>query len=1101
MRLLPAIAGAMALATGVAAAQAPATGATAIDSVTLAGMPWRQVGPANMGGRVTDVEGIPSPSRTFYVAAAAGGIWKTRNAGTTFQPVFYDQRVASMGDIAIAPSDTNTVYAGSGEEDSRNSISPGGGVFKTTDGGKTWQSIGLEKTEQIGRIVVHPTDPNTAYVAAVGAVWRSNPERGLYKTTDGGKSWKQIKFVSDRAGFVDVVMDPRDPNVLYASSWERVRGPYFLKSGGPGSALWKTTDAGATWTEIEGGGFPETMKGRIGLALAPSNPDIVYALVEADSAKGEKELKNGLYRSDDAGRNWRMISDNNVRPFYYSQVRVHPTDPDHVWWSSTPVSFSRDAGKTVGNATVGIHVDHHAMWIDPNDPAHIVVGDDGGVSQSWDGGGSWDFMNQMALGQFYEVSYDMAVPYRVCGGLQDNGSWCGPSRRRGGELGNAFWFTFSGGDGFYTAQDPDDPNILYGESQGGRMSRVNYATGERTPLGTPSWRRRYQQLEDSVLIARGDTTTPETGATKRRVAAFRAMQKADSSALDMRFNWNTPFFLSPHNPSVFYAAGNRVLKSIHRGDDLYPISPDLSKQDAAKIRISTTTTGGITNDATGAETYGTVTTLAESYVRPGLLYAGTDDGNVWLTRNDGAEWENLTGRFPGLPADAYVVRIEPSHADSATFYVAFDNHRVGDFAPYLYVSTDYGRTFRPIVDGLPTGGADFLHVVREDPTNPDLLYVGTDVGVHVSLDRGAHWQRFMTGLPTVPVHDLKIHPRDHELIAATHGRSIWIADVLPLQQLADSIRARPAHLFAPKIAFQYGSPPALGEDPGHKVYAVNPPPYGAELTYRVAPGAGRTAAAAAGGAADEGGAQPSDSARAARRARMAAGGNGAPAGGRGATGGRGGAPGAGAQLVITDVGGDTLETLAAPMTPGIHRVYWSFRGKPAPAPELSPSQKRDSIQTARKTQALFDSLATTGLPRAMLDKVQRDMLGGGGFRFGGGGGSPDYGEMEFKERPGETTPRAERRAGTPAPARAPGAEITEAEVRTEVLAAMRASGIGRGGFRSGGGAGMVETGDYLVTLVVDGKPVGRQVLRVERVAGFNGEAINTQFEDENDREP
>ncbi len=1094
VRLLPAMAGALALATGAAAAQAPATGATTIDSATLAGMPWRQVGPANMGGRVTDVEGIPFPSRTFYVAAAAGGIWKTQNAGTTFQPVFYNERVISMGDIAIAPSDTNTLYAGSGEEDSRNSISPGGGIFKTTDGGRTWQSIGLEKTETIGRIVIHPTDPNIVYVAALGATWRSNPERGLYKTVDGGRNWKLIKFVSDKAGFVDVAMDPRDPNVLYASSWERVRGPYFLRSGGPGSALWKTTDGGATWTEIKGGGFPETMKGRIGLALAPSNPDIVYALVEADSARGEKTLQNGLYRSDDAGRNWRKISNRNVRPFYYSQVRVDPRDPDHVFWSSTPVSYTRDGGKTVGNATVGIHVDHHAMWIDPNEPSHIIVGDDGGVSQSWDGGGSWDFMNQMALGQFYEVSFDMAVPYRVCGGLQDNGSWCGPSRRRNGELGNAFWFTFSGGDGFYTAQDPTDPNILYGESQGGRMSRVNYATGERTSLSTPTWRQRYQQLEDSVLIARGDTTAPQSNDTRRRIAEFRATQKADSIALDMRFNWNTPFFLSPHNPSVFYAAGNRVLKSINRGEDLYPISPDLSRQDMAKIRISTTTTGGITNDATGAETYGTVTTLAESYVRPGLLYAGTDDGNVWLTRNDGAQWENLTDRFPGLPANTYVVRIEPSWADSATFYVAFDNHRVGDLEPYLYVTTDYGRTFRSIVNNLPRGGVDFLHVVREDPTNPNLLYVGTDVGAYVSLDRGGHWQRFMTGLPTVPVHDLKIHPRDHELIAATHGRSIWIADVLPLQQLADSIMNKPVHLFAPKIAFQYGAPPALGEDAGHKVYAVNPPPYGAELTYRVAAGAGR-------GAVADGNADSSGSGMAAS--------SGPPAGGRGAGAGRRaaggrGAPGAGAQLIITDVAGDTLETLSAVMTPGIHRVYWSFRGKTPPAPALSPSQKRDSIVTERRTQAMFDSLAATGMPRAMLDKVQQELSGGGGgFRFGGGGGNPDYGELAFKERPGETPARPEPVAATPSAARAAGAEMTEAEVRTEVFAAMRASGIGRGGgFRFGGGQNLVETGDYLVTLVVNGRPVGHQVLRVERVAGFNGEAITTQFNDDDEgREP
>jgi hypothetical protein len=617
-------------------------------------------------------------------------------------------------------------------------------------------------------------------------------------------------------------------------------------------------------------------------------------------------------------------------------------------------------------------------------------------------------------------------------------------------------------------------------------------------LGTPSWRDAYQQLEDSILVARGDTTRPASAEATKRIADLRRRQTADSAASDMRFNWNTPFLLSPHNSRVFYAAGNRVLKSTNRGEDLVPISPDLSKQEWEKIRLSRTTTGGITNDATGAETYGTVTALAESYKRPGLLFAGTDDGNVWMTRNDGATWDNLTTRFPGLPSHAYVARIEPSYADTSVFYVAFDNHRVGDFKPYLYMSTDMGRTFRSISSGLPSDGVDFLHVVREDPYNPNLLYVGTDVGVHVSLDRGRSWQRFMTDLPTVPVHDLKIHPRERELIAATHGRSIWIADVLPLQQLADSIMGKPAHLFAPKIAYQHGQSPLEGQDAGHKVYAVSGPPFGAEITYRIAPrAAGATTsngAAAAGGASAGNGNGGNGSAQPAQPQR-----------------------GGGARLVIQDVAGDTLATLTGPASPGVHRVYWNFMGKRPPAPALSPSQLRDSIVAARGVQRIVDSMVTAGYPRPMLERIQQQMASGGGFGGGGGrggaGGGSAYGEVPWQPRPGETPARPVTLAGAqPAAAAQPRAagEMSEAEVRTELQNALRASGAlrgGRGGF-GGGGAAPVPAGDYLVTLVVNGQSQ-RQVLRVERVAGLSDEAVLTMVleemglldEEEHDREP
>ncbi len=1098
--LITPVAGAQSSASSTTAAAPSASSSpsstTTLDSATLAGFRWRSVGPANMGGRIADIAGIPSPSKTFYVAAAGGGIWKTTNAGTSFQPIFDHERVISMGSLAIAPSDTNQVWAGTGEQNSRNSMSPGGGIYKSTDGGKTWKLMGLVETQQIGRIVVHPTDPNVVYVAALGHAWGPNKERGLYKTTDGGQSWQLIKFISDKAGVVDVAMDPSDPKTLYASSYERVRGPWFLRSGGPGSALWKTTDAGATWTKIQGAGWPTTTLGRIGLAIARSNPKVVYAMVEADSSAnptGKKgvgkaqTLQNGLYRTTDAGSTWTKMNDKDVRPFYYSQVRADPKNPDRVYWSSTPFQFSDDGGKTVRGGTIGIHVDHHAMWIDPNDAEHFVVGDDGGVSQTWDRGGNYDFMNHFPIGQFYEVSYDMSIPYRVCGGLQDNGSWCGPSRKKSGVITNADWFTVGGGDGFYTAQDPTNPNTIYAESQGGNIQRLNAATGESAFLTRPGWASRYQQFEDSVIIARGDTTKPEVGETKKRVAELRARQHADSAELDIRFNWNTPYFLSPHSPTTFYAAGNRVLKSTNRGDNIYPISPDLSTHDIPKVRYSIDSTGGITLDATGAETYGTVTALAESPIRPGLLYAGTDDGNVWLSRNDGATWENLTGRFPGVPPRTYVVRIEPSHFDSATFYVAFDKHRENDFAPYLYVSTDYGKSFRSIVNDLPKGSTDFLHVIREDPVNRDLLFVGSDLGAYASLDRGAHWQKFMTGLPTVPVHDLKIHPRDHELIAATHGRSIWIVDIAALEQMNDSVMKQVAYLFAPKTAYEYGEFPSGEGSPGHKTFESASAPYGAEITYRLTSGSPRTPA----------------------------------------------------KILITGAKGDTVATLNGAGGPGLHRAMWDFRGRPPKPGPLSPAAKRDSMVNARKMQVVFDSLEKANVaPKAVLERIRSSIASGGGLadlfrgRRGGGGA--------FQSRPGEgpvpRAPGAGPRRDTTAVARAGGdttkrspsdtamamrrdtamgarrdtalamrrdttlamrrdtlragaaggeAPPIDQDLLGEVFTALRASGaLGRGfGFGGRNAAPLVGSGDYLVTLTVDGKTM-QQVLRVERANGI-----------------
>ncbi len=1066
---------------GVAALMAlPAVGslgAQALDSAAIAGLPWRTVGPANFMGRLSDVVGIPSPSKTLFVAAAAGGIWKTTNNGITWRPVFDDKRVISMGMLAIAPSDTQQVWAGTGEPNSRNSIEPGGGIYKSTDGGITWTLKGLEKTEAIGRIAVHPTNPNIVFVAALGATWRANPDRGLYKTTDGGTTWQLVKFVSDKAGFVDVMIHPTNPDIVFATSWERMRTPYSLKSGGPGSALWKSTDGGATWSEITGGGFPDGYKGRLTVDINKANPNVLYMMVEASEAKsgpivGERNPKrNGLYKSTDGGRTWAQMNNINVRPFYYSQVRSDPKNPDRVYFSSTQLQLSEDGGKTSRNAAQQVHVDDHGIWIDPNDPERWALANDGGIALTFDAGGNFLQLQNLPIAQFYEVAYDMAVPYNICGGAQDNGTWCGPSKRRSPTTSLGYWYTIAGGDGFYAAMDPTDPNIVYGESQGGNVSRVNLQTGERMGFAKPSWQPAHKQWEDSIAIIRGNPLTAVTKAQNRAMDALRVQQRRDSVDLSLRYNWNAPFFISPHNPAVIYFAGNRVLKSVKRGEELRIISPDLSKQLAAKLDTALRLTGGITLDATGAETYGTVVALEESPVRPGLLYAGTDDGNVWKSSNDGTTWENLAPRIPGLPNDGevYVTRIEASAFDTNTVYVAFDNHRWGDFRPHLFVSNDGGKSFRSIAGNLPSDGpGDFLHVVREDPHNRDLLYVGTSIGVFVSLDRGASWLRFMANLPSVPVYDLQIHPRDRELIAATHGRGFWIVDVSPLQQMTAAVAAKPVHLFTPRTGFQWGESPlrgASGNGNAHGFFVTQNPAYGAAISYRItAPGS------------------PT------------------------------------ARISIVNVAGDTVATLSGPGTPGLHTVTWGYNVMSTPGPRamLSPSEKRDSILRATRMPQVLDSLAKAKYDSTALS-LARTLLnppaGGAAFSGRGGGGRGTQGACErpltqwesFCARPAESAPP---RAGAPAGG---GDQVGQLQARAAQLQSAGSNpavqkvfaliglpvpaGGGRGGFGGFGDGGTAATGDFNVVLRV-GPTVLTTTLRVENVGGVSAGASVGAPEDE-----
>jgi photosystem II stability/assembly factor-like uncharacterized protein len=1051
-RILSALAGAALLFAG-----APVRAQT-IDSASIAGMRWRELGPANFEGRMSDVVGIPSPSKTLFVAAAGGGIWKTTNNGVTWRPVFDDKRVISMGMLAIAPSDTMQVWAGTGEPNSRNTIEAGAGVYKSTDGGITWKFMGLEKTQHIGRIVVNPRDPNTVYVAALGAAWKSSPERGLYKTTDGGVTWKLVKFISDKAGFVDVALDPRDPNIVYAAAWERFRTPYSLHSGGPGSGLWKSTDAGATWTEIKGGGFPEGAKGRIGLAISLSDPNYIYAEVEAAAPSKDGSFVpsrtpagTGLYRSTDAGKTWTRTNTADTRPFYYSQVRVDPKNRDRVYFSSTQIQVSDDGGTTARPAAQQVHVDDHGMWIDPNDPERFAIANDGGMSITFDRGGNFIQTTNLPIGQFYEITYDYSVPYNVCSGAQDNGAWCGPSRRKQGGTPNAYWFTISGGDGFYTAMDPTDPNIVYGESQGGNASRLNLKTGERMNFVKPSWQARYKEWEDSMAIVRGDPLRPETKEMAKTLAGMRAQQKQDSVDLNLRFNWNSPYFISPHNPAVIYFAGNRVLKSMQRGENFQLISPDLSKKEWAKIDTSLVWTGGITIDATQAETFGTVVALSESYVKPGLLFAGTDDGNVWKSPNDGATWESLNGRFPGLPNNSWVSRIEPSHFDTLTFYVTFEDHRVNDFTPYIYATNDGGKTFRSIVNDLPKDGvADFVHVIREDPSNRDLLFVGTSLSVYASIDRGAHWTKFASNLPSVAVYDLKIHPRDHELMAATHGRSLWAVDVVPIEQMSARTLAASATLFAPKTALQYGEGPTLsstGNGNAQMYFSVPSPPYGAELSYRL--GAGSSG---------------------------------------------------GVRLHISDVGGDTIATLNGPGGAGVHTVFWNYQGTHRVVPVvamLSPSERRDSILKAVRAPMVLDSLTKAGFDPAAVSRVRQLLAGGGapgggrGGRGGGGGGGRGAASCDhpltmwesFCARPGEGEAAAAGGGGGRG-ANAEPANVLKIYTLIGIPAPLGGGrgGGGRGGADAAPGAFTAGAGDYLVTMSV-GSQTYKQVLHVEHVSG------------------
>jgi photosystem II stability/assembly factor-like uncharacterized protein len=747
-----------------------------IDSI-LDDLPWRNIGPAIMGGRIDDFAVVESNPHIIYAATASAGIWKTTNNGVTWRPLFDDQPVSSVGDIAVAATDPSIVWAGTGEPANRQSSSWGNGIYKSTDGGESWQPVGLEDTHHIGRVLIHPKNPDIVYVAALGHLWGPNEERGVFKTTDGGRTWTKTIFINEDTGFIDLAMDPESPDTLYAAAYQRRRRAFGFNGGGPESGIYKTIDGGETWRRLAKG-LPEGDTGRIGLDIYRKDPRIVYALVE--------NKDGGTFRSENKGETWTKMSDTNPRPMYYSQVRIDPLNDQRIWVLGAPMYTSDDGGKTFTTERVTrIHGDYHALWINPTDSNHMVLGSDGGIHYSYDRGLTWDFVNSLALGQFYEIGYDMATPYNVYGGLQDNGSWGGPVRTRYEQgITNEDWFRVGGGDGFYTQIDPNDPTTVYVESQNGNLRRLDLKSLETKGI-------RPEPEEDEPPY---------------------------------RFDWNSPILISPHDSKTVYYGGNRLFRSTNRGDE-WTRSADLTKNlDRDEMPIM----GVMLDDETlsrndGISTFGQITVISESPLRAGVVYVGTDDGNLQVTRDGGETWSNVAANLNGVPERTYVTRVVASAHAEGRVYATLDGHRNDDFRTYALRSDDFGASWRSITEGIPEGHT--LNVVREHPRNESLLFAGGEFGAYVSFDGGGGWHELSGSIPRVPVDDIAIHPRENDLILGTHGRSIWVLDdMTPLEELSEDVLSAELHVFPIREAVSYRIYRHKGNT-GHKMFlAENPPP-------------------------------------------------------------------------------------------------------------------------------------------------------------------------------------------------------------------------------------------------------------------------------------
>ena len=786
----------------------------------------REVGPAFMGGRTVDFAVYEEDPAIFYAATASGGLLKTVNGGNSWENVFDRQTTVSIGDVAINPTDPNVVWVGTGEANSRQSSSWGDGIYKSTDGGGTWQHMGLRESHHIGRIIVNPQDTDIVYVAALGHLWGPNPERGVFMTIDGGQSWQHVLSFNEDTGAVDLAMDPANPKTLYAAVYQRRRSGWGFNGGGPHGGIYKTVDGGRTWRKLTNG-LPEGPTGRIGLDIYRGNSNVVYATVQNE--------EGGVFRSEDKGETWTKMNSLNPRPMYYSQIRIDPNDDKRIYVLGGQLSVSDDAGKTFYEGDPEVHSDHHALWINPRNSRHLIDGNDGGIWVSRDRSQSWEHLNNYAMGQFYHVTVDMQQPYRIYGGMQDNATWGGPSAVRDRQgIANEHWNQMLSCDGMYVTVDPSDGRTVYTNCQNGRIVRHDRGTGER-----------------------------------------KAIQPQPASEEDtLRWNWNTPIVVSHHDPTTLFTGANRLYKSTDRGHSWTSISEDLTGQaDPDELTLMGVRGEDITlskND--GVSSFGNTTALAESPRRAGLIYVGTDDGKVHVTRDGGGTWTELTGRISGAPEMIYVSRLRPSVFNEGTVYASFDGHRSDDFRPYVFVSTDYGDSWRSIASNLPTGS---VYVIEEDPKNPDLLYVGTEFGLFASIDRGSSWTRWKN-LPTVAVYDLVVHPRDNDLVLGTHGRSLIVYDdISPLQQLNDAVLASSSHLFDMQPGTQF-IPNENGWFLGGRSYRAENPELGTYVHYYLR--------------------EPvSDD----------------------------------VEITIRDAAGKVVRELKGPKDAGIHRVVWDLRAEPS----------------------------------------------------------------------------------------------------------------------------------------------------------------------------
>ncbi len=718
----------------------------------------RQIGPAVMSGRISSIDAELKNPEVIYVGSAGGGVWKSNSGGSVFTPIFEDH-CQVIGKVTIDQNNPKTVWVGTGEPWVRNSVSPGDGIYKTLDGGTTWMHMGLKNSERIADIIVHPTNSDIVYVAALGALWNGSAERGVFKTTDGGKTWNKILYIDENTGAADLDIDRKNPDVLYAAMWGFRRLPWTFDSGfGGKSGLYKTTDGGKTWNTIHNG-LPNETLGRMAVAVAPSNNNIVYLSVECKSKD-----KKGLYLSTDAGANWKKVSNEQgttIRPFYFSHLVVDPKNDSIVMKAGLSLIISEDRGDRFRSMDGTVHSDVHTMWIDPNNTKHVIIGTDGGVYESFDRGYTFKMFMNLPLSQFYHVSVDNEVPYNVYGGLQDNGSWYAPSRKAGG-ITNGDWQSTFGGDGFWSFRHPTDADVVYAEYQGGNIVRYNKKSG-----------------------------------TAKEIRPFPA---ADESKY--RFNWNTPIQLSPNNPNRMYFGSQYLFMSEDKGESWKRISPDLTTNDLNKQKQKES--GGLSIDNSSAENHCTIYYIAESYKDGNTVWVGTDDGNVQVSTNAGQSWTNVVANVPGLPKNTWVSFIEPSHFDKNTAYVTFDGHRTGDTKPYIFKTTDLGKTWTSIATPQIES---YVFSIREDLVNPNLLFLGTEVGLYISVDGGTSWARFDNNMPKVAVHDMVIHPRDHALVMATHGRGVIILDdITPLRQLSKEVLGKTVQFLETR--------PTLLRDPG-----------------------------------------------------------------------------------------------------------------------------------------------------------------------------------------------------------------------------------------------------------------------------------------------